>query len=530
MKRLSIKIPLSILLFILSLSFIDVSRESVAIAAGQKDLRPNILFIPIDDIRPELGCYGNDLIKTPNIDKLAARGVVFNRAYCQQAVCNASRASLLTGLRPDSTRVWDLQTNLRNNLPDVITLPQFFKNNGYYTVGCGKTFHNIFPDPLSWDEELHVDGFPEDPDAGYVNKDNLIMQKERALARVKNGKARYDRYGFIYTKAKSVERGNVEDDDAYYDGAQTTLAIEKLKELKEKGKPFFFSVGYYKPHLPFNAPKKYWDLYNREEMPLAKDQFIPVGSPGFAVNGDLELRNYPDRSDLPKPAEHPYDSARQRELLHGYYACISYTDAQIGRLLKELEDLGLRENTIIVLWGDHGWKLGEHNSWGKMSNYEIDTHVPMIISGKGVPAKGQASNAVTELIDIYPTLCEMAGILSPEYLQGESLVPLLSDPRKDWDRAAFSQYLLGRLGSPEHRKQERMGYAVRTDRYRYVEWYEWDKLKDKPGKFLARELFDHQNDPNESVNIAGKNANKKLANELAKQLRTAGKYNTLPAR
>lgn len=485
---------------------------------GSVQSRPNILFIPIDDLRPEMGCYGNKVIKTPNMDKLAAKGMLFSRAYCQQAVCNPSRASLLTGLRPDSTQVWDLQTNLRNNLPDVVTLPELFKKNGYYAVGIGKTFHNIFPDSLSWNEELHADGYPEDPDAVYAENDNKIIQKERELVYLKNNKAKYDRYGFIYTKANSIEKADV-GDDAYYDGAQTTIAVKKLKELKEKGMPFFFSVGYYKPHLPFNAPKKYWDLYNREEIPLAKNQFIPQGSPEFAVHGDAEMRGYPDRKDVPKPADHPYAPEKQRELLHAYYACASYVDAQIGRLLQALDDLGLSENTIVVLWGDHGWKLGEHNSWGKMSNYEIDTHVPLIISGPGVTKKGRTSNALTEFVDVFPTLCEMAGIPSPAYLQGTSLVPLLSNPDKSWKTAAFSQFLLGRFGPAEYRKTERMGYAIRTDRFRYVEWYEWDKEARKPGNFIANELYDHHTDPEENVNIVAERANKKIVIQLAAQLK-----------
>lgn len=485
---------------------------------GKNKSRPNILFIPIDDLRPEMGCYGNSVIKTPNMDRLAANGVVFNRAYCQQAVCNPSRASLLTGLRPDSTQVWDLQTDLRNNLPDVVTLPQLFKSNGYYTVGFGKTFHNIFPDARSWSEEIHADGFPEDPDAVYRLIDNQIIQKERELNFLKNGKAVFDRYGFIYTKASSTEMANVPD-DAYYDGAQTTLAVRKLQELKDKGEPFFLSVGYYKPHLPFNAPKKYWDLYNPADIPLAKNQFMPRGSPAFAVHGDAEMRSYIDRKDLPKPAGPPYDTEKQRGLLHAYYACVSYVDAQIGRLLQILEETGLAENTIVVLWGDHGWKLGEHNSWAKMSNYEIDTRVPLIISGAGVHAKGCKSEALTEFVDIFPTLCEMAGINPPAYLQGTSMVPLLADPEKRWKTAAYSQFLLGRFGPPEYRQEERMGYTIRTDRYRYVEWYQWDKEAKKPGNFLARELYDHGDDPEENVNIAEDRTNKKLVKELADQLK-----------
>ena len=475
--------------------------------------RPNILFIPVDDLRPELGCYGNNLIKTPNIDKLAEKGVVFNRAYCQQAVCTPSRTSLLTGLRPDSTQVWDLATNFRDHMPNLVTLPQFFKNQGYHTVGFGKTFHNIFPDTISWDEKLHVDGFPFDPDAVYADTENLIIQKEKELKRLKNGKAKFDHYGFIYTKAKAFEAADV-DDDTYYDGAQTTMAIKKLKKLKEGKQPFFLSVGYYKPHLPFNAPKKYWDLYKSEDIPLAPNQFIPEDSPGYAIHGDSELRAYTGSHDLPNPEDIPWDTERQRELIHGYYASVSYVDAQIGRLMDELENLGLLENTIVVLWGDHGWKLGEHNSWGKQTNYEIDTRVPLIISGKGVKEKGKTSNSLAEFVDVYPTLCELSGFEIPDYLQGESLTPLLNNTNAKVKDAAYSQFLLGRFGPKKSRKQERMGYAVRTENYRYVEWYNWNKVTNSKGKLLARELFDHQNDPGENINIANDTTNSAVVSKM----------------
>ncbi len=497
----------------------NIKKEETSVNNESIVERPNILFIPIDDLRPELGAYGNKIVKSPNIDELASNGVVFNRAYCQQAVCTPSRTSLLTGLRPDSTQVWDLKTNFRDHMPDVVALPQFFKNNGYYTVGSGKTFHNVFPDSLSWNEYLHVDGFPFDPDAVYVNQENLIIQKERELQRVKNGTAEFDKYGFIYTKAKAVEQADVNDDD-YYDGAQTTMAIKKLRELKNRKEPFFLSVGFYKPHLPLNAPKKYWDMYNPEDIPLATNQYMPKNSPAFATHGDAELRGYIDRNNsLPKPNEKPLDAQKQRELKHAYYACISYIDAQVGRLMDALDELGLKENTIVVLWGDHGWKLGEHNSWAKQSNYEIDTRVPLIISGDKVSAKGRTSNALTEFVDVYPTLCDVTGFEVPKYLPGVSLKPLLENPDGQVKDAAFSQFLLGRFGPPEDRKTERMGYTVRTDRYRYVEWYKWIKEDKTKGAFITRELFDHNNDPDENVNIANDPDNRKVIEKMAKELK-----------
>ena len=479
---------------------------------------PNVLFIPVDDLRPlELSCYGNTFSRTPNIERLASRGVVFERCYCQEAICNPSRASLLTGLRPDTLRVWDLKTRFRHTLPDVVTLPQYFKGQGYTTIWIGKTFHNSFPDTVSWTEKPHVDGFPFDPDAVYVNRENLEIQARKIKKMEAEGRKR-DQLGHWYVKANATECGDTGEDDDYFDGAQTTLAIEKLRQLKKEGKPFFLSVGYYRPHLPFNAPRKYWDLYNRDSVPLASNPYPPKGSPVFAVHGDAELRSYSDQHDLPWPWEEAPDRERQKEIKHGYYASVSYIDAQVGRLLDELEALGLDGNTILVLGWDHGWKLGEHNSWGKMTNYEVDTRVPLIIAGAGVEAKGSRSRALTEFVDIYPTLCEMAGLPVPGKLHGTSMVPLLEDPSREWKEAAFSQYLYGRFGPSETREKERMGYAMRTDRYRYVEWYEWEGESGTRGAFIASELYDHATDPLENLNLAVDTSNTPLVSGLSERL------------
>jgi len=296
------------------------------------------------------------------------------------------------------------------------------------------------------------------------------------------------------------------------------MAIKKMRELKKTDKPFFLSVGFYKPHLPFTAPKKYWDMYNPEDMPLATNQFPPKGSPEFAVHGDTELRGYTERHDLPKPTEGSLSDAEQKELIRAYYACITYIDTQIGRLMNELERSALAENTIVVLWGDHGWKLGEHNGWAKQTNYEIDTRVPLIISGQGVKEKGKTSQSLTEFVDIYPTLCDMTGFEIPTYLQGKSLKPILENPETTVKDAAYSQFLLGRYGPKELRKVERMGYTVRTDRYRYVEWYEWNAEQKTKGNFIARELFDHDTDPQENINIANKPGNEALIEQLSQSL------------
>lgn len=485
---------------------------------------PNILFIPVDDLRPEFGAYGANYVVTPNMDRLARQGVTFMRAYCQQAVCNPSRVSLLTGLRPDSIRVWDLRTDFRDQVPGVVTLPQYFKKNGYTSIGLGKTFHNNDPDTISWSViPENIDGFPFDPDAVYANADNLEIQQMKIRELKAAGRSRIDQLGHWYVKAKATENADV-DDDAYYDRAQTTRAIEILQELKEEGNPFFLSVGYYRPHLPFNAPRKYWDLYNPGEIALADNQFVPEGSPAYLVHGEAELRSYWDCQDLPLPSEEPWDADRQREMIHGYYASVSYIDAQIGRLLDELERLDLAKNTIVVLWGDHGWKLGEHNGWCKQTNYEIDTRVPLIFSGFGIAARDRQCKALTEFVDIYPTLCEMAGLPVPGHLQGSSLAPLLKDPEKEWKSAAFSQFLLGRFGRSKTVEGEQMGYAIRTDRYRYIEWYSWITEEDKAGDLLHRELFDHHSDPGENTNLAALPGNEELLESLSSQLQQGWEY------
>ena len=482
---------------------------------AQTKSRPNILFIPVDDLRPELGCYGNKIIKTPNIDRLAKQGVVFKHAYCQRAVCNPSRASLLTGLRPDSLKIWDLYTDFRSTTKNIITLPQYFKLNGYSTIGIGKAFHNIFPDAASWSEEMHVDGFPFDPDAVYTDEENLNIIAKKKEALIAKNQDRRDQYGIWYINANATESGTRED-DAYYDGAQTTAAIQRLQQLKKNGAPFFLSIGYYKPHLPFTAPQKYWDLYNEKDIPVATNTYTPLDAPDFALSGDIELRNYDDQHDSPKPSEPPLSLERQKHLIHGYYASVSYVDAQIGRLMYALDELGLSENTTIVLWGDHGWKLGEHNSWAKQTNYEIDTRVPLIVSGKNIKAKNTTSNALVELIDIYPSLCELAHIPIPRNIQGKSFYPLTKNPNLNWKSAAYSQFLMGHFIKKDIGIDDKMGYAIRTKNYRYVEWYQWNN--GVKGKLIAKELYDEITDPNENKNIIKDGRLNKVVAELSRQL------------
>ena len=476
--------------------------------------RPNVLFIAVDDLRPELGCYGARHIRTPNIDRLAASGVLFTRAYCQSAVCNPSRASLMTGLRPDTLRVWDLSTDFRRTTPDAVTLPQRFMAGGYHTAAIGKIYHNTIPDPASWSEpKLHADGFPFDPDAVYAGEEELAWLEQRKQQIVAAGREErhVDRLGEWYLKAAATEAPDVPD-SAYFDGVQTELALEKLAELSGGQNPFFLAVGYYRPHLPFNAPKRYWDLYQRDQLPLPEHRELTEGAPLMAINTMRELRGYRDFREVPRPDQSELPEEEMRRLRHGYYASVSYVDAQIGRLLDELERLGLAENTIVVLWGDHGWKLGEHRSWCKMTNYEIDARVPLIVAAPGARGNGGPCEGLVELVDVYPTLCELAGLEAPAELEGTSFAPLLEDRARPGKDAVFCQFLRqGIWTAPDG--VEYMGYGIRTERYRYVEWRSW-----ATGELSARELYDQRADPGETLNLAERPELEATLGELARRL------------
>ncbi len=489
------------------------------ISAAQTKARPNVLFVAVDDLRPELGAYGSRHIHSPNIDALARSSTMFTRAYCQSALCNPSRASMLTGLRPDSLRVWDLQTDFRSTRPDAVTIPQRFRQEGYRTVGVGKVFHNIFPDPLSWNEEMRIAGFPFDPDAVYRSEGEQAWIEERKaqITAAGNAARQMDRYGEWYLKSAATEAPDVPD-NAYFDGAQTDAAIAKLGELQGAGQPFFFGVGYYRPHLPFNAPKRYWDLYDRATIPLPVHPQRGLGAPLMAGNTNRELRGYRDFNGAPRPDQGSLSEDQVRLLRHGYFASVSYVDAQIGRLLGELDRLKLSDNTIVVLWGDHGWKLGEHNSWGKMTNYEVDNRIPLLIRAPGMRAG--VCKSLVESVDIYPTLCELSGISAPAGMEGSSLGPLLRKPDARGKSAIFTQFLRnGIWTAPDG--IEYMGRAIRSDRYRYVEWRNW-----KTEELAARELYDLEKDPDETVNLN----QPKLMAELAGRLKRGWKGELAQAR
>ncbi len=440
--------------------------------------KPNVLFLPVDDLRPQLGCYGHRQMISPHIDRLASEGVLFRRAYCQVPVCGASRASLLTGVRPTTTRFIDFNVRTDDDLPGALVLPEHFRKHGYATVSRGKVFHhNDDCAARSWSEA------PTRPTGAWGGRGYLVPEN-RALA-----ESNVNRTGC----GPAYEAGDVPD-NAYADGKLADQAIADLGRLKDAGRPFFLAVGFFKPHLPFNAPKKYWDLYKHDDIDLADNPLRPRGAPDCAMHNWGELRAYtgiPDRGPLPDETA--------RTLIHGYYACVSYLDAQLGRVLAELQRLGLRQSTLVVLWGDHGWQLGEHGLWCKHANFDTSLHAPLLVSGPGI-AGGKATSGLVEFVDIYPALCDLAGQPVPEHLEGTSFAPLVEQPDRPWKPVAFSRYF--------------DGDSVKTDRYLYTEWRKGGK-----GKPYGRMLYDHQADPAENANIAEEPGSAELVARLSKMLR-----------
>ena len=459
--------------------------------------QPNILFIAVDDLRPELGCYGSQSIKSPHIDALAKTAVTFERAYCQVAVCNPSRVSIMTGLRPDTTKVWDLITHFRDTTPDAVTIPQHFRKHGYYAVSFGKIFHNPWPDNQSWNEP-HA--WPKNSKLWSTDaRERLADHRQQMKADGKSQAA------IRRMRAQATEIVDIPDSE-HIDGAIADQALAAMRRLAQREEPFFLAAGFVRPHLPFVVPRKYWKMYEREKIPLADNRFIPRNSPSFAMNTMYELRDYFDYAHTDDPRFGTLTEDEQRELKHGYYASVSLIDAQVGRLLDELKKLGLADNTVVVLWGDHGWKLGEHNSWCKQSNYEIDTRVPLIIRAPGATGNGKKAKGLVEFVDVYPTLCELAGLPVPEVLEGTSLKAVLENVNRSVKEVAISQY------KRRQRDRELMGYTMRTDRYRYIEWL--DRATAKP---VDRELYDHRTDPQENENIAYE-GDEALLDRLSRQL------------
>lgn len=443
--------------------------------------RPNVLLICVDDLKPVIGCYGDQTAKTPNIDRLAGRGVRFDSAYCNQAVCSPSRNALLTSLRPQTLGIYDLPTNFRKSRPDALTLGQLFRKNGYKTQALGKIFHvghGNTEDQDSWDvPHFKPKGLSYALESSKPSNDDLKKSGEDA-------------------KGAATENADVPD-DSYADGIVAKEAVERLTEASQSNQPFFIAVGFIKPHLPFVAPKKYWDLHDPRQLPQPKLQVAPEGAPSYAPQFGGELRNYRDMPASPTPI----DANTTRHLIHGYYAATSYMDSQVGKLLTTLDQLSLTKNTIVVLWGDHGWHLGDHGMWCKHTNYEQATRIPLIISVPGTTGS-RSTKALVETVDIYPTLAELAGLKVPDNLDGKSFKSILDNPTGSHRDHAIQVYP----------RSNKLGRAIRTERYRLVEW----KSPGAAADTAELELYDYQTDPLESHNLA--QAKPEVVSQLRKLL------------
>ena len=444
------KLKLAIWIYVLSLICLPFPRSALA-ETNAVAPKLNVLFIAVDDLNVSLGCYDHPLVKSPNIDRLAKRGVRFDRAYCQYPLCNPSRSSLLSGWRPDTTKIYGNGIPVRKNHPDVVTLPQLFKNNGYFSGRVGKIFHYGVPgeigtsgldDPPSWNEFVNPSGRDRDEQADVINFTPFIKNLGASLAWMQIGGT----------------------DEEETDGKVATETIRILRERKDQ--PFFMATGFYRPHVPDIATKKYFDLY------AVKDIDLPVGP-------KEHFANIPPLAMTVKPLNYGLDDDKLRLFKRAYFASISFVDAQVGRVLDELERLKLADHTVVVLFGDHGWLLGEHGQWQKMCLFEESVRVPLVILMPGAKGNGHTSPRTVELVDLYPTLADLCGLSAPPTLEGKSLRPLLDHPKGSWTTPAYTQVV--------HSKK--MGRSVRTERWRYTEWN---------GGKDGVELYDHDHDPHGS--------------------------------
>ena len=491
-----LKLPKSGVLALSAVSLTLVTPQLGCAAPGDNAkanaTKPNVLLIIVDDLRTNLGCYGDTMAVTPRIDALSKQGVTFDRAYCQQAICAASRASFLTGLRPETTGILDLDHPVRRTLPGVVTLPQIYREAGYQTVSIGKVYHHHDDDAQNWTRQ------PDVTRDEYADPVTIAAQKKLEAEVQAKGKAEgWDWFKmWVASRGPSTESAVVPDEE-YEDGQIAQLAKQQLAELKDK--PFFLALGFKRPHLPFTAPKKYWDLYQRADFGVPPrvppKNVAPMALPWFG-----ELRNY---GDIPKGG--PVDDPKTLELRHGYYAATSFVDAQIGKVLDDLDEFGLAKNTVVVLMSDHGYKLGEYGSWCKHSNMEMDAHAPLIVRAPPsiAPSKaGQHSKALVEYVDLMPTLADLTGLKAPAAVEGISLKPLLNEPNQAWKTAAFSLY---------PRENEVMGRTIRAGDWRYTEWA-------KPTGVVARELYHHAGGDMAEANVADDPKYADLVKKMTAQL------------
>ena len=470
--------------------------------------KPNSLFIAIDDLKPTIGAYGSE-VPTPAMDEIAAKGTTFMNAHCQQAICGPSRASVMTGKYPDFTQVWDLKTKIRDIHPNIVTLTQYFIKYGYHATGVGKILDprsvDKGADSASWSERFtqtwHLKYNAEigKPIGHYHNpiSKNISKGDKNANWGAVNKKL------FANNAWPAVEALDVPD-DAYDDGAIAAHAVRSLAKLSKKKKPFFLAVGFKKPHLPFVAPKKYWDLIDPKNIRLEPYQKKPQGAPNYAIHDFSELRSYNGI-----PTEGPVDPDTQINLIHGYYACVAYIDAQIGKILDQLKKQGLEKNTVIVLWGDHGWHLGDHGLWCKHTNYEQATRVPLIVSTPD--GFRQVTSMPTELVDLFPTLCALSNLPIPDYIDGINLAPLIrgADSFVNSRSFAMSQFPRGR----------KMGYALRDERYRFVAWFDTGGKGASRGDVIeSSELYDYTEEPHEQRNLVKDAQYQIIAKEFSEKI------------
>ena len=458
--------------------------------------KPNILLLYMDDLRPQLGCYGQSQMQSPNIDNLAKQGILFNNAYCNVAVCGASRASMLTGMRPTKNIFRDYKVFVQDDTPNAITLPQLFKQNGYTTISNGKIYHHLDDCISDWDEVWRPYAFEENPEGlaptdwwQSLWRDYLMPKNIEEYKKTGTGPA--------------FEMADV-DDTAYIDGLMTQKVINDIEKLKESNKPFFLTAGFISPHLPFNAPARHWAKYPENTIQKPYNNYPPKNAPPVSISKSAELRQY---SGIP-PIGEMVDDSTALALIHGYYATVSYVDTLIGEILNKLKTSGLDENTIVVFVSDHGYNLQEHGQWAKWTSHRTSTQVPLIIYDPNNLQRG-ISNALVELVDIYPTLADMCNLEIPEnQLEGESMVPILKN--------------INALGKPHVFINNANGYTIKTPRYSYTEY-----INQENNQIVARMLFDHTQDPDENENVAKLKENSEIVKQLHKQLHSSYGKNIL---